>query len=102
MSNAGRSRRYCLIVRCALILLLSQAVVAQTLALTGCTLIDPHSGRVAPHTTIVIRGDRITSRKGHLIDKRSLNAMLDRAQTHRLLISQSQIFKNIRPPKSIA
>lgn len=49
-------------MRCALIFFLGQALIAQTTALTDCTLIDPHSGQVAPHSTIIMRGDRITAR----------------------------------------
>jgi hypothetical protein len=36
--------------------------MGQTVALTDCTLIDPHNGAATAHSSIVITGDRITAR----------------------------------------
>jgi hypothetical protein len=51
-----------LIVRCAVLISLIPALMGQTVAVTDCTLIDTRQGQVAPHTTIVITGDRIAAR----------------------------------------
>src|SRR5690349_19993284 len=51
-----------LIVRCAVFLLLAPALMGQMVALIDCTLIDTRHEVVAPHSTIVISGDRIAAR----------------------------------------
>jgi hypothetical protein len=48
-------------MRWAALILLAQALMGQTVALTDCTLIDTRHGLVAQHTTILIRGERIAA-----------------------------------------
>jgi imidazolonepropionase-like amidohydrolase len=49
-------------VRGAVLALLIPALMGQTVAVTDCTLIDPHTGTARPHSSIVINGDRIAAR----------------------------------------
>ncbi len=66
-AGGGRSARQlivpCPVARCALsIILFAAAILGQTIALTDCTLIDTRQGTTAPHSTIVMNGDRIAAR----------------------------------------
>lgn len=49
-------------MRCAALALLVPTLLGQTLAIQDCTLVDPRAGSAAPHTTVIITGERIAAR----------------------------------------
>lgn len=51
-----------LIARWPVLLFFIPALMGQTVAVRDCTLIEPRRGLVAPHTTILINGERIVAR----------------------------------------